>query len=74
MRQHTGEQPYTCQVCNKGFTQNSQLEMHMRVHTGVKPYICAVSKDIYCSWFIGYFYTPKGEKEMSMTKTLLVVL
>lgn len=43
MRQHTGELPFLCKVCDKGFTQNNQLEMHMRIHTGVKPYICAVS-------------------------------
>lgn len=43
MRQHTGELPYTCSFCKKGFTQNSQMEMHMRIHTGEKPYICAVS-------------------------------
>lgn len=44
MRQHTGELPFKCSVCCKGFTQNSQMEMHMRIHTGVKPYICAVSQ------------------------------
>ncbi|KAJ8969278.1 hypothetical protein NQ314_001816 [Rhamnusium bicolor] len=44
MRQHTGELPYMCMVCNKGFTQNSQMEIHLRVHTGIKPYICQVIK------------------------------
>lgn len=48
MRQHTGELPFVCIICNKGFTQNSQMEMHMRIHTGEKPYICAVSNHTDC--------------------------
>lgn len=46
MRQHTGELPYMCMICNKGFTQNSQMEIHLRVHTGIKPYICQVNEII----------------------------
>lgn len=42
MRQHTGELPASCEICNKSFKHKSELRMHMRVHTGWKPYVCTV--------------------------------
>ncbi len=30
----SGEKPYQCTVCNKGFTCSKQLKVHMRTHTG----------------------------------------
>ena len=39
-RVHSGERPYSCNHCEKTFTQRAGLNYHMHVHNGAKPHVC----------------------------------
>lgn len=42
IRRHTGENPYQCDQCDKGFPRRQDLVVHQRKHTGEKPHMCTI--------------------------------
>ncbi|CAL1282145.1 unnamed protein product, partial [Larinioides sclopetarius] len=47
------ERPYTCEVCNKGFTRKDNFKDHLAIHLKEKPYACEVSLAVFCHSLFG---------------------
>ena len=39
---HNGDDPFSCNVCGKGFILNCNLKRHMMIHSGERPFSCNV--------------------------------
>ncbi|XP_071449473.1 zinc finger protein 91-like [Hetaerina americana] len=47
MRVHSGERPFKCTLCEKGFVSKGSLETHMNTHTREKNYKCDICEAVF---------------------------
>ena len=48
-KNHTGDMPFKCEICGKGFLYQNRLMEHNNTHTGEKPFQCKYCPSVFAS-------------------------
>ena len=68
----TGDKPYKCDICGRGFSVNYYLQKHIRTHTGDKPYKCDICGKGF-SELVAYRYTLEYTQVINLINVIYVV-